>query len=358
MPILDLPYLPRPDLEKELREFLLSRLKPRPSTTKSMLIAGPVGVGKITLVKKVIQSQNELKQYDSLVLDMRDLMLQNLNEQSTKLYGNLHESAVEILKESSPYILRLLIAIAHIFSKDKIFKDQLPTVPTTASLADYILLHIEKHPTLLIVHGFDTHGPEHCQMLAHLVNVSYERGASLVILLLSDLNAADNDMDEVLKNVRQLLKRDDCLQHLVVPHLDRVTIISNLTTFGLPEQWAEILFQFSEGHPSILSYTWRHLQVKGVLQSVKDGQWTTTDAPAFVLSQEFVREVLFRLLEHKAQTATQLQREYLADGLLMAAAMGETFLPQVVVECIFRRKLPGIPAESLPPGPVALLTLA
>lgn len=26
--------------------------------------------------------------------------------------------------------------------------------------------------------------------------------------------------------------------------------------------------------------------------------------------------------------------------------------------CIFRRKLPVIPAESLPPGPVALLTLA
>jgi len=339
----DLPYLPRPNLENELREFLQAHLSPRANSTKALLFSGEKGVGKRTLLQHCLDSSPELQRYTVCPLDFRTPVFTDPTESHQKLKEKGLESLVEFFKESSPYWLKLVLSVSHIFTKDQILQARPPkNFSTLSDIVEFLFLLIEQRPVLLQIENFEIANAEHMRSLAHLVNVSYQRAIPFALVLIA--HESSSSAEEMLKNLQHFLHRKDHLHGLSVAPLTREECLPHLTACGLSLAWAETLHRFSEGYPGPLNAMWRLLQAQDILQ--KEGsQWLTRDEPRYILSQDFVRAQLRKLVQRHEQNIPVEQLELLLDGLLLAAAMGETFLPQAVAETALPRERQSSPAE-------------
>ncbi len=336
MNISDLPYLPRPDLENELRDFLQAHLSPRASTTKAILLNGEKGVGKRTLLRHCLENTPELQRYTVCPLDFRTPVLTDLTESNQKLKEKGLESLLEFAKESSPYWLKLVLSVSHIFTKDQILQARpQKNFSTLSDIVDFLFLLIEQRPVLLVIENFEIANAEQARSLEHLVNESHRRAIAFALVLIA--HETSTSAEETLKNLRRFLRRDDHLRGLGIAPLTQQESVAQLTACGLSSAWAETLHRFSEGHPGPLNAMWQLLQAQDILQK-ESNQWVTRDEPRYILSQEFVRAQLRKLVQRHEQQIPVGQHELLIDGLLPAAAMGETFLPQAVAETALPRE--------------------
>lgn len=244
MNFIDLPYLPRPNLENELREFLRAPLSPRANTTKALLLNGEKGVGKRTLLQYCLDSTSELQRYTVYTLDFHALALHDLEERDQKLKEKSLDSVVEVVKESSPYLLKLLLGVLHIFTRDQILKTRPQgNFRTLSEIEEFLFLLIKQQPVLLVIENFERDNTEHVRSLAHLVNVSYQRAATFVLVMIA--HEASTTTAETLKNLQRFLRRDDHLRGLGIAPLTQQESVAQLSACGLSSAWAETFHRFS-----------------------------------------------------------------------------------------------------------------
>ena len=330
MVLKSLPYISRSEQEKELDEFLLTHLNPRSSTTKSVLISGVVGVGKKMLVDNVIQANDQLKEYTCIEFDLKKQQLKNFNDGKhpllKKLFISINQVAIAGIPEP---ITRLLLTIVTtpIFTEWLFKEKSIPNFSNLQEIEDFVFLHIENTPTVLIINNFDLY-PEHIRFLAHLVEVSYQRQISFVVMLLFD--DEKENAHAALKNIRKF-RANDPIFHIHIPPFTREACIASLSPLGLPENWINILHQFSSGYPVIMNYLWKTLQKKKLLYLTRHG-WTVQDEEWPIFPNNLIREALNkRLRQYKIDIPPQFH-ELLLDCLFLSSAMGETFIPQAITE--------------------------
>jgi len=328
-----LPYIPRPDLEEKLKSFLISHLSPRPSTTKALLLSGKEGVGKRTLLTKVFQQERQLHKYASFTLDMQKPALHELAEQHQELLKKVFDSAAEIATAASSFLVTMFLIILRIFLKDLIFAKKIPkTFKTLKEIEDMIFSLTEKQPTILQIENFNGDDLEHARSLAHLVNEAYLRKSAFVIAIIAHEKYVDESNPS--KNIRRFLRSGDHLYSLAVTPLTQEACVSSLTAHGLSSVWAKSLYQFSAGHPALMNSLWQLLQEKGIIHQAGKNRWEASDDPQYIITADFVRRSLRGLIDQRSLQLPAPFDSYLQDSLLMAAAMGETFLPQAVAEAV------------------------
>jgi tetratricopeptide (TPR) repeat protein len=328
MKVADLSYISRLELEKQLRDFLLASLAPKSGNPKALLISGEAGVGKKTLINQVIQSDKVLQNYSCVDIDLKTGRIKDWNKPQD-LRNKLYDGAVDFAKESLPYPLNPLLGIIAIFLKDAAIKPSSPErLGSAKEVEDFVEHHLKKHPTLLRLSNFNEIDPDHVKSIAGLEDINQQSPFAVLILA----NAATSQAPEALKNIRRFLKRDEWINHVIVKPLTAETSMAALTEMGLSPEWAETLQQFSDGYPEILNSIWRALQEDGVLHKVEENRWAATDQPMHILSPKFIRNYLTKLVERRSPNISREYGKFLPDGLLVAAAMGETFLPQAVAE--------------------------
>ncbi len=328
MKVTDIPYIPRPELEKQLRDFLLANLAPKSSNHKALLISGEAGVGKKTLINQVIEGDKALQNYFCVDIDLKIGRVKDWHK-TQDFRHKLYDSAVDMAKESLPYPLNPLLGMIAIFLKDAAIKTSSPErLENAKEVEDFVGRHLKKHPTLLRLSHFNENDPDHVKSIAGLEDIDQQSPFTVLILA----NTASSQAQDALKNIRRFLRRDEWIDHVIVNPLTAESSFAALTAIGLSPQWAETLQQFAEGYPGILNAIWRALQDDGVLYKTEAQRWATIDQPAYVLSPQFVRKQLTELLERRSSHLPGEYAKFLTDGLFVAAAMGETFLPQAVAE--------------------------
>lgn len=345
MAISALPYLPRPDLEKELCGFLLAPLSPRANATKALLLTGEKGVGKRTLLQHCLANTPELQRYKVCPLDLRTPALQEPEERNHKLKEKGFDSAVEVLKEISPFALRLLLGVLHIFTKDEIFQASSgQSLGTLADLEDFFSQLARRQPLVLTIENFDHNNSEHLRGLALFVDLSYACAAAFVPVMI--LHEPVAEAQTALKNLLRFCRHYNyapvrCVN--VAPYAQQ-EYVAHFATHGLSAAWAETMHRFSEGYPDTLQSMWRNVQNEGFLQ--KEGaRWVARDEPQHLPARDFLRKWLGRLTQRHQHETDLKFRAPMDDALLLAAAMGETFLPQAVAEAALPRKREYTPAE-------------
>jgi len=328
MKIADIPYIQRPEKEKQLRDFLLANLAPKSGNPKAFLLIGETGVGKKTLVNHVLEKNQELQKYSCLDIDMKSGEINDLSH-SKNFRNKLYDITVDVVKESLPFPLNPMLGAIATVLKDSIIKS--PSAERFESgneVEDFVVRHLKKHPTLLRLSNFDGINPDHLKSLADLEEI--DQLSPFTVLIFT--NAASSQAQDSLKNIRRFLKRDEWINHVIVNPLAAATSMAALTEVGLSPEWAETLQQFSEGYPEILNSIWHTLQEEGVLYKTETNRWAATDQPRHILSAKFVRNYLTKLVERRSPNIPREYGKFLPDSLLVAAAMGETFLPQAVAE--------------------------
>ncbi|MDZ7409300.1 MAG: tetratricopeptide repeat protein [candidate division KSB1 bacterium] len=332
-----LPYIPRPNLEEDVRPFLLANLTPRPSTTKALLLSGKKGIGKKTLLARLLQQETQLSRYTSFILDLNKQSLYDTAKRDRGLHQKAFDSATEIAAEASPFLLQVVWIIFQNFAKDLIFPAKSPkTFETLAEVEDAIFALAEEKPLLLHIENFNDQDPEHARTLAHLVNEGYLRKSAWVIAILTHEEQVDDQNPS--KNIRRFLRNDDHLRCFAVPALAKDACVTRLAACGLSPEWAQTLHNFSAGHPGLMNSLWQLLQEEGILDRTGTDKWNARDDPQPLLPADLARRGLQRLIAQRCPQLSPPFDAYLLDGLFMAAAMGETFLPQAVAETV-------IPAE-------------
>jgi len=108
MKISDIPYIQRPELEKQLRDFLLANLASKSGNPKALLLIGETGVGKKTLINQVLEKNQELQKYSCLDIDMKSGEINDLRH-SKSFQNKLYDIAVDFSKESLPFPLNPML---------------------------------------------------------------------------------------------------------------------------------------------------------------------------------------------------------------------------------------------------------
>jgi len=257
------------DRERELDE-IAQFLRQRQKEKKVLVLRGPRGVGKKSIIRKVAQAE-QLKQ--RFIIDLSSIPYN---------YFSMKE-LVRIVSDQLPGPEQriLLDKTSTIFSSAQSFKDVVDSgdmEQRSLVLMNYIVdvLHeiASRRPTVLILPDIDRLGPDHVrfvnQILTHL-----DLADSNIKIVLS-LNEDVHPTEEVSRLVARLGASPDAAFLDVEGFSDNVLKDYFLGTFG------EELFSDSErGHlltrthglPLVIETALRHLLSQGIIRR-EDGKWT------------------------------------------------------------------------------------
>ena len=335
----ELPYLSRPQEEQKLQEFLLRTLTPRANTTKTLLLSGERGVGKKSLIQHVLKSDASLRDYQVFEWDLAKNLFEKAEAANKSLYQALFDSAFKILEDASPSVVKTFVALAHIFSSQKMTDANLRQfVDDPKKIQSFVLQQIESYPTLLIVQNFDGNDLAHLESLHHLTEISFERRKAFAILPVcrAEKDAADNYVKKL-----EYAPGVDSIEQIHIGSFAEDRFVEHITALGLSRNWAQVLYRFSDGNAEAVSSFWTLLQSSGTIVRDGDKQWRAEDDPQRVLTPGVLREWAYQLVQQRIVAVPHETLKIFRDGLLLAAAMGENFLPQIIAEVI-------LPQEPLP----------
>lgn len=333
MTVKALPYLPRSYTENRLRDFLLQRLEPRPGLPKAVVLSGPPGVGKRTLLRHVFESDPRLRSYGFADLATREILASGGPPGGWK--GKAADAAVAIWASQEPLTGTLAaVTLPHL-------KEKLAGTPAARTAVDPFLEGTSQ-PLLLVVPGFDPESQSTLRDLAYRVNQSRNAALPRALVILDDSLAVAQEPDAVsesrsgtshgLGRLREYLADDRRVEVLSVSSFSDAQCRDSLMQLGLSAEWARLLFQLSDGRLAELGTLWSVFQEEGVIIPASGGRWKAV-TPALDAASKYVHRRLKRLLEPRLpENSRHLDR--LLRACHLAAMMGPTFIPQAVAEAI------------------------
>jgi tetratricopeptide (TPR) repeat protein len=337
-----LPYLERPREEFRLHTFLLDRLEPRPGVSKAILLCGRPGVGKRTLIRHVHAGDSRLRAYR--VLHAATRMSTGAPPPRGRREGLAKGADLlgHVLGFSHP-LAALVYGTARTLAGDGPFTAR--SSPPDDLALDYTLLDAITEPTLLVIPGVDPQDRDALHRHASLVREARYRRTPLVIVFLDDvpglpvahgegtaLDAAERSPGYAA--LRWFLEDDRQVEVVPVHPFTPSACRQAFLGLGLTEDWARILYQYSEGGAAGLAALWGLLQTSGLLQPADGGKWKIPHPGRAQSAWELVRGYVTGLLRPRAAGHREHEGR-LIRACLLAASMGSSFLPQAVAECVF-----------------------
>ncbi|HEU0302304.1 MAG TPA: tetratricopeptide repeat protein, partial [Longimicrobium sp.] len=332
-----LPHIPRPREEDRLRTFLLERLEPRAGVPKALLLGGPPGVGKRTLLRRVFNGDPRLRPYQLADAATREIMAGSAPRGAWK--GQVVDAAGAGLGAVNPAI-GVGIAVVSPYVKDRLSGR---TEPDTAR--DPFLEKTGK-PLLTVVPGVDAEDGDALAFHAHRIREAHDRALPHALVILDDspllppadaTTAGDGTRpgsSRGLAGLRRFLGDDRRLEVLKLSPFSEAECREALVRLGLSADWAAALYQLSDGGPAELCALWASLQAAGTIVPADGGRWKAVESGTAGAGWTLVRDALSALLQPRIPGDT-IHRNRLLDACQLAASMGSAFLPQAVAECVF-----------------------
>ena len=328
----ELPYLSRPQDEQKLQAFLQRTLTPKANTAKTLLLSGERGVGKKSLMQHVLKSNASLRKYHVFEWDLAKNLFEKAEMANKSLYQALFASAFKILEDVSPSVVKTFVALAHIFSSQKISEANLRQfADDPKKIQSFVLQQIESNPILLIVQKFDGNDLAHLEALHHLTEISFERKKAFAILAIcrADKDTAGNYVKKL-----EYAPSVESIEQIHISAFAEDRFVEHIIALGLSHNWAQTLYRFSDGNAEAISSFWSMLQASGKIVRNGDKQWQAEDDPQRVLTRGVLRDWVYQLVQQRLANVPTETHKIFRDGLLLAAAMGENFLPQIIAEMI------------------------
>jgi tetratricopeptide (TPR) repeat protein len=331
-----LPYVARSAEEARLRDFLLARLQRQPGVPKALVLCGPTGAGKRTLIRRVYESDRRFNAFRLANPATQEIV------NAAKASGTRKTIAADLLGlavNSAHPVAGLLYDGARKLGEGGAFGAREPSDVTI----DYTLLEQVGEPVLLIVPQIDAGDVDALRRYAALIREAYHRDTPLALLFLdgsSRLGPAEfpsapriEEQFPGLDGLKRFLENNRQLEVLQLQPFSKDQCRKLLVDLGLSPDWAGALFQLSEGNPAGLDSLWRVLQSRGIVKPAGGGRWQASGLAEAGSAWDWVRDRVIQLIRPRTPGDTIHEGRLIASCWL-AASMGSSFLPQAVAECV------------------------
>ncbi|HEX6039606.1 tetratricopeptide repeat protein [Longimicrobium sp.] len=337
MNVLSLPYIERRAEEERLRELLRNGLNPTPGHPKALVLCGPDGVGRRTLLRRVFASDPAFRKF-GVGAQTHEI----LNPGGPSVARNAGEKAAEFSPGALGMVhplLGLVVEAALLLGKDQVFRPR----GADPSLDHSILECVEK-PVLVAVSRVDPSNVGGMEDAARLIREASVRNTPLMLVFLdsspslrqSDASPGEwgtRTASDFVTGLRRFLPDDRQVTEVKVRPFAEAQIRQSFARLGLAPEWGALFYHFSEGQPASLAALWESLQRHGLLRHEEERRWKVESPAAAGAAWGAIRDRLIALIRARPATVRE-HEDRLINALHLAAAMGDTFLPVAVSEAV------------------------